>query len=83
MKVLYFSSVKEITGVPCEMISVDNLSQLFEFLKNKYPNLYLKNCLISLNCNLIPQNYKGVFDKDDELVFIPPVYDLIYFLVDS
>ena len=73
MKILYFAHLKEITGIPDETLNISKLDQLYSHLQSKYPKMNLSNCLISLNCNIIPSTFDGDIMEDDELVFIPPV----------
>lgn len=73
MKVLYFSHLKQITGLEEETLYTTSISQTLDHLKQKYSSLNLDHCLISLNCNIITPEYDGVLSDKDELVFIPPV----------
>ena len=73
MIVLYFAQLKEITGIPNEIFKFSKLQDLLSHLYTKYPKLKLNNCLLSLNCNIIPFSYDGEISEQDELVFIPPV----------
>lgn len=74
IKVKYFASLKEKTGLPEEIINFDgeSASDLYAFLKNKYHFPLLSDSLmVAINDEYVEM--EEILNEGDLVVFIPPV----------
>jgi len=76
VKVKYFASHREATGLDEEVISIDDeksVSELFDILSEKHPELakFKKHTLFSINRQYA--NLDTKLKDNDELAMFPPV----------
>lgn len=74
LHILYFASLAEQAGIDTESIdtNIDNLSQLYQFLKDKHQFSLNENQLaVAINHHM--KDWHSTFNNGDTIAFIPPV----------
>lgn len=74
LHILYFASLAEQAGVDTESINTDinNLSQLYQFLKDKH-QFSLNESQLAVAINHHIKDWHSAFNDGDVIAFIPPV----------
>lgn len=71
IKVLFFGSVSEITGVSSlELEKIVDIDHLKSWLAEKYPAIEKVKYQISVNKSIVRQNV--TFSEGDEIALLPP-----------
>lgn len=72
--ILYFASLAEQAGIDAQSIDtdIDNLSQLYQFLKDKH-QFSLNESQLAVAINHHIKDWQSDFNDGDTIAFIPPV----------